>query len=377
MQLRCLQENLARGLAVVGRAVATRTTLPITQSVLLATDEHRLKLSATNLEIAITTWVGGDISEEGGVAIPARLLTDLINSRPAGTLDVKTLAQGTGIELKGDNFQASLNGEDAKEFPPLPSLGEGVTTSINGDALAAAIRQVALAAAADDTRPVLAGVNVEIEGTQMTLAAADGYRLAVRTLDVLEPVEEKVSVIIPARTMNEVERLVDGSEPVVFLINAQRSQALFKMRDIEVVSQLIAGTFPNYQQLIPAEHTTRTVVDIETLQRAARSASLFARDSSGIIRLEMGPGDGSDSGKLTVASRADEVGDVTTDIAADFEGSEQARIAFNSRFLNDVLGVIGKDRVVIEMTTSSSPGVIRGLDDPNYVHVVMPMFVQW
>lgn len=375
MHLNCLQENLSHGLGVVQRAVATRTTLPITQHVLLSTDAGRLKLSATNLEIAISTWVGGEIVEDGSITVPARLLTDFVNSLGRQTIEVKTSGQAKGIEVRGDRVEASINGADANEFPPIPSVDEGVATKISGRALREAIHQVVLAAAVEDSRPVLTGVNLELEGSKITLAAADGFRLAVRTAELLEPVSEKLSVIVPARTLSEIERLIDGDDPIDVVFTTQRSQVLFRLKNVEVVSQLIQGTFPNYSQLIPQERTTRAVVDLGELQRATRTAAIFAKDGSGIIRLQINPGAGG-TGKLTISSRAEEIGDNTGDIEADVEGAE-GKIAFNSRYLSDVLGVLGKDKVALEMTTSSSPGLIRPIDDEDYVHVVMPMFVQW
>ena len=381
MQLNCLQENLSQGLSIVQPAVATRTTLPITQHVLLASDEGRLRLSATNLEIAISTWVGGEILEEGAITIPARLLTDFVNSLGRQTIEIATFSpgngvtQGGGITVKGDRVNANINGAAAEEFPPIPTVEDGLSTRISGRMLREAIRQVVLAAAVEDSRPVLTGVHLDIEGSKMTLAAADGFRLAVRTIDLLEPVGEKTSIIVPARTLSQIERLIDGDDPVDIVVTTQRSQILFRLKNIEVVSQLIQGTFPNYSQLIPQERTTRAVIDLGALQRATRTASIFAKDGSGIIRLQMAAGAGG-PGRLTISSRAEEVGDNTGDIEADVEGDE-GKIAFNSRYLSEVLNIIGKDRVVLEMTTSSSPGVIRPLDDDDYIHVVMPMFVQW
>ncbi len=375
MQIKCLQENLSHGLGVVQRAVATRTTLPITQHVLLSTDEGRLKLSATNLDIAISTWIGGEISSEGSVTALARTLIDLVNSLGPQTIDLASNSQERGVEIKGNRSQHSINGASASEFPPMPAIGDGSTTRINGYQLRDAIHQVAFAAAVEDSRPVLTGVNVELEGSQITLAAADGFRLAVRSAKLLDPVDEKLSVIIPARALAEIERLIDSDDPIDIVINTQRSQILFRLKNIEFVSQLIQGTFPNYSQLIPHERTTRAVVDLGELKRSSRTAAIFAKDGSGIIRLLIDSESG-DSGKLTISSRADEIGDSVGDIEADIEGPV-GKIAFNSRFLNDVLAVIAKDKVALEMTTSSSPGVIRPLDDPDYVHVVMPMFVQW
>ena len=376
MHLNCLQENLAQGLGIVQRAVATRTTLPITQHVLLATDGGRLKFSATNLEVAISTWVGAEVLEDGAITIPARLLTDFINSLDRQHVEIKTTSPAKGIELKGEHVQATMNGADASEFPPIPSVDEGISTKVAPKALRMAIHQVVMAAAVEDSRPVLTGVNVELEGTKLVLAAADGFRLAVHTTELLEPVSEKVSLIVPAKTLQEVERLIDGDDPIDIVVTPQRSQILFRLKNVEIVSQLIQGTFPNYSQLIPQERSTRAVVNLGELQRATRTASIFAKDGSGIVRIEVTPGAGGAPGKLTVSSRAEELGDNTGDIAAEVEGGD-AKIAFNSRYLSDVLGVLSEEKVAIEMTTSSSPGVIRPVGDDHYVHVVMPMFVQW
>lgn len=376
MHLNCLQENLAQGLGIVQRAVATRTTLPITQHVLLSTDGGRLKFSATNLEVAISTWVGAEVLEDGAITIPARLLTDFVNSLERQHVEIKTMSPAKGIELKGEHVQATMNGADASEFPPIPSVDEGISTKVAPKALRTAIHQVVMAAAVEDSRPVLTGVNVELEGTKLVLAAADGFRLAVHTTELLEPVSEKVSLIVPAKTLQEVERLIDGDDPIDIVVTPQRSQILFRLKNVEIVSQLIQGTFPNYSQLIPQERSTRAVVNLGELQRATRTASIFAKDGSGIVRIEVTPGAAGAPGKLTVSSRAEELGDNTGDIAAEVEGGD-GKIAFNSRYLSDVLGVLNEEQVALEMTTSSSPGVIRPVGDDHYVHVVMPMFVQW
>ena len=377
MRLSCLQENLAHGLGVVGRAVATRTTLPITQHVLLSTDGGRLKLSATNLEIAISTWVGAQVEEEGTMTVPARLLTDFVTSLPRETIMLKPSSQGRGVELTCAHNEANINGADPNDFPPIPTVDQGVATQVASEALRQAVHQVVFAAAVDDSRPVLTGVSLDFNGDKLTMAAADGFRLAVHHTQLLKAVDEPLTVIVPARTLQEVERLAESAEgPIDVVVTPQRSQVLFKMKDIEIVSQLIQGTFPNYNQLIPEKHDTRVVVGLQDLQRATRTASIFAKDGSGIIRLQMSPGEGGATGKLFISSRAEEVGENTGDVEAEVEGSE-GKIAFNSKYLSDVLGVIGKDKVALEMTTSSSPGVIRPVDGESYIHVVMPMFVQW
>jgi len=377
MKLSCLQENLNRGLSVVGRAVATRTTLPITNNVLLATDQSRLKLVATNLEMAISCWIGAKVEEEGAITVPARLLTEFISSLPNDKVDISLSPKTKTVELKCARFEARISGVDAKDFPPIPKIEEGITTKVEIEALRRGISQVVFAAATEESRPVLTGVDAQFEGDLLTLAAADGFRLAVYKLPTAAPVSEKSEVIIPARTLAELNRLMgDHEEPVEITINPNKSQALFRLKNIELVSQLVQGAFPNYAQLIPQSYNTRAVVDVAEFLRATKTASIFARDGSGIIRLVIAPGGELTPGKMTVSARSEEVGDDVGEIDAMVEG-EEAKIAFNGKYLTDVLGVLGEAQVALETTNPSSPGVIRPVGVDNYIHVVMPMFVQW
>ena len=377
MKLSCLQENLSRGLSVVQRAVATRTTLPITQNVLLSTDNSRLKLAATNLEIAISTWIGAQVEEEGSVTIPARLLTEFVNSLPPERIDVSLISQPLGLELSCARFEAHINGQDAADFPPIPTVESGVMGKISSEVLKDAITHVAFAAATEDSRPVLTGVKVELSGDDFTFAAADGFRLAVYKGKLAEAVSEDVSFLISARALQEINRLIGSQdEPIEFTVTPSKSQALFRLDNVEVLSQLVQGTFPNYDNLIPEKYGTRAVVDQEAFLRATRTASIFARDGSGIVRVNVMEGENGSTGRLSISSRAEEVGDNQGEIDATVEGQE-SKIAFNSKYLSEVLDVLGKGEVAVETTTPSSPGVIRPLNNEGYVHVVMPMFVQW
>jgi len=377
MKLSCLQENLNRGLGVVGRAVATRTTLPITNNVLLSTDQSRLKLVATNLEMAISCWIGAKVEEEGAITVPARLLTEFISSLPNDKVDISLSPKTKTLELKCARFEARISGVDAKDFPPIPKIEEGIATKVEIEALRQGISQVVFAAATEESRPVLTGVDAQFEGDLLTLAAADGFRLAVYKLPIAAPVSEKSEVIIPARTLAELNRLMgDQEEPVEITINPNKSQALFRLKNTELVSQLVQGAFPNYAQLIPQSYSTRAVVDVAEFLRATKTASIFARDGSGIIRLVIAPGGELTPGKMTVSARSEEIGDDVGEIDAMVEG-EEVKIAFNGKYLTDVLGVLGEAQVALEATNPSSPGVIRPVGVDNYIHVVMPMFVQW
>lgn len=377
MKVSSLQENLNRGLSIVGRAVPVRSTLPQASHVLLETDAGRVKLVATDLTIAVTCWIGATVEEEGAVTVPARLLTDFVASLPNEKIDLSVTGRGKQLHIVCARNEATIAGMDAQDFPPVPSVSDGLTLTLAPGTLRKAIQQVQFAAATDDTRPVLTGIHTLAEGNVLTLAAADGFRLAVHHLPLDQDVAEKVEVIIPARALREVERLLaEDDEPVEMAINAGRSQVLFRMKNVEVVATLIQGTFPNYSQLIPQSYASRAEIDMKQFLQETRIAAIFARDGAGIVRLQMEPGENNGSGKLTISARAEEIGEHRGDLDVKLEG-EASKIAFNSRYLQDVLSVLETQSVMLETTNPSSPGVIRPVGDERYVHVVMPMFVQW
>ncbi len=377
MKISSLQENLAKGLSVVGKAVAARSTLPQASHVLLASDEGRLKLVATNLEIAITCWIGAQVEEEGAVTVPARLLADFVTSLPSERIDLSVAPRTRQLALSCARNEASIAGMDADDFPPVPRVDDGFRLKLDPKSLRTAVEHVEFVAAADDTRPVLTGIHTVLDGSEITLAAADGFRLAVYKLALDQEVPEKVEMIVPARAMREVMRLLaEEEEPLELALNAARSQVLFRLKSVEMVATLIQGTFPNYSQLIPSSYTTRAVIDMRQFLQETRIAAIFARDGSGIVRVQLQPGEDVAPGKMIVSARAEEIGEHRGEMDVKIEG-EASKVAFNSKYLQDVLQVLDCSQVALETTTSSSPGVIRPVGAENYVHVVMPMFVQW
>jgi DNA polymerase-3 subunit beta len=377
MKVQVLQENLQRGLSIVGRAVATRSTLPITANVLLATDKGRLKLAATDLDIAISAWVGARIDEEGATTVPSRLISDFVSSLPPATVSLEVPERSRQVKLECSRNESTINAMDAEDFPRIQSITGGSSIELEPRALRRTIERVEFAAASDDSRPVLTGVHVKTDGARLTFVSSDGFRLAVADIQLAGPPAEPIEVNVPARALRELARLItDDGEPVEMRINAQRTQVMFQMTDVELVAQLIQGTFPNYNQLIPAEYNTRCIVDVDEFKREARIAAIFARDGSGIIRLQLQPGNGA-PGKLTVSARADEIGDNEGEIDAKIEG-DATKIAFNSRYLQDILNALSGE-VALEMTSPSGQGVFRPISEgpADYVHVIMPMFVQW
>ena len=367
MKLSVMQENLARGLSVVSRAVSSRSTLPVLANVLLRTEDAGLKLTATNLEIGITCWVPGKIETDGAVTIPARLITDLVSALPSSEKVDLELQGADTLHLRCGRFATHVKGIDADEFPTIQTAGERPTTRVSQKILRRALAEIVFAAASDEARPILTGVLAKFEGDRLTLAAADNYRIAVRTIDILDPVEA-VQVVIPAKALHELERLLaDTDDPVELVLATARNQVLFHLDGIDLVSRLIDGQFPNYQQVLPASHASRGEFDREELLRAVRPAALIASSSANIVKLQVG-GDGAG---ITVTAAA-EVGDYTGGVEAIVEG-DATTIAFNARYLADVLGNVTADRFSLELNGPLSPGVFRPVGDKDYVHVVMPV----
>ena len=368
MKLSVMQENLARGLSVASRAVSTRSTLPVLANILLRTEDAGLKLTATNLEIGITYWVPGKIDTDGAITVPAKLLTDLVSSLPASERIDLELQPGDTLHIAAGRFETHVKGIDAEEFPAIPSAGERPTTRISQKVLRQALNETAFAAASDEARPILTGVLAKFEGDRLTLAAADNYRIAVKTITVLDPVED-TSLVIPARSLTELSRVLsDTDDPVDVVLAAARNQILFHVDGIDLVSRLIDGQFPNYQQVLPAAHTTRAIVDREELLKAVRVAALIASASANIVKLQVGV-DG-DSGILVSANA--EVGDNEGHVEASVEG-DGTTIAFNARYLSEVLQNVTAEQFALELNGPLSPGVLKPVGDDQYVHVVMPV----
>ncbi|TEU19964.1 MAG: DNA polymerase III subunit beta [Anaerolineales bacterium] len=375
MKVSCLQENLAKGLSIVGRAVATRSTLPVLSNVMLATDGSRLKLSATNLEIGIVCWIGAKVEEDGSITVPARLLTDFVNSLPPERIDMELTVRTQTLNLKCARFEANIKGIDAQEFPLIPTAGEDSKISLDSSMLRQMIDQVVFAAATDESRPILTGVLAKFQGEQLTLAAADGFRLSVRTAHLSEPASEPVTVIVPARALAELSRIsTEQEQPIEVTITPARNQALFHMANVDLVSQLIEGNFPDYNQIIPKSYSTRTVVSTSDFLKAAKTVNIFARDAANIIRLEVVPGGELAPGRVTLTATSAEVGDNVGEFDAVIEGQEM-EIAFNAKYLIDILSVADAAQVALETTTASSPGVIKPVGSEDFIHVIMPMHI--
>ncbi len=373
MKVSVSQQNLAHGLGIVSRAVASRSTLPVLSNVLLATDEGRLRLSATNLEMGITCWVGAKIEEEGSITIPARTLTDLVNTLPNEILWLTLNSRTQSLEIKCTTTSSDIKGIDSQEFPPMPVPDPDSGVELNVADLKEMIQQVVFAASTDEARPVLMGAQLTISDNEMTMAAADGFRISVKTAALSTPITDPISVILPAKALSELAKIVvDSEQTVKMAIPSGRGQVIFTLKDVELASQLIEGKFPDFNQIMPRNHKTRTIVSTASMLKACKQVEVFAREGSNVARLNLKPLGDDQISIVEINAINEETGSSDVVLDATIEGIPLL-IAFNVRFLREVLEVIKSPNVVLETTAANTPGVIKPVGDDSFSHVIMPM----
>ena len=375
MRVSVRQENLAKGLSIVGRAVENRPTLPVLANVLLDTEDARLKLAAMdmNLGMSITCWIGAKVDEPGEITLPKNTLADLVNNLSPERVDM-TLDNATQtINVRCGTTVSNIKGIDASEFPLLPGDGAG-DIMVSGRALKEMINQTVFATAKEDNRPILTGVFTQFEGSIMTMAAADGYRLAVRTSEIEQHFPEPFSMVVPGRALAEVARIIsEDDDKVGITLPGERDMVLFHLNNVLVSSQLLEGKFPEFSAVIPKAYSTSTVVYTSDLLRACKRAAIFARDAAGsaqiIVKPASSPGE---PGEVVIAGKSNERGDNTGMVDASVEG-EALDISLNVEYLIDVLNVIPDERVILQSNGTTSPGVLRPENRNDFVHVIMPM----
>ena len=374
MKVTVLQENLARGLGTVSKAVSPRSTLPVLANVLIATDEGRLRLSATNLEIGITCWIPARIDEEGSTTVPARTFSDLVSTLPGDQVLLKLDLQTQTLNVRGGSSTNDIKCIDAQEFPPMPVPDFDGAVQINVGDFREMIHQVAFAASSDEARPVLMGVLVQVDKDKLTMAAADGFRLSVRKAVLSMPSAAPVSAIVPAQALKELARVAtDSEEPIYMILPKGRGQVVFRVKDVEVVSQLIDGTFPDYQQIIPRSYKSRTLVSTSSLLKACKQAEIFAREGSNVARLNIKSAQGEmQPSEVEISATSEETGKNETIVEATVDGGGLL-IAFNVKFLREALEVIRTPNVALETSAPNAPGVVKPVGDDQFLHVIMPM----
>ena len=361
-----LQENLLKALSRTGRIVPVKPQLPIVQNVLVQAEKDRLRIVSTNLETTEIVYVGAKIEREGGVCVSSRLLLEFVSSLPQST--VKMIVKEGSLTVQCGGFRATIPGIAPTEFPPVAGHSKKNEVIIEKKEIIGAIERVLFSAATDEGRPLLAGVRIMQKQGETTLAATDGYRLSVKKITLTT--KEDLDLLVPARALGEVVKVCteDKSSKTISFIRSQDGQASFLVGDTEIMTRLIDGEYPNFEKIIPTKHNTRILLDKEALEKAVRSASVFARDNANIIRFHV------ENQTLTISANTPQVGEDEVDVDAKVDG-EGGDIAFNSRFLTEFLSNYPENELLFEMTGALNPGVFRPTKDDSYLHIIMPVRV--
>jgi len=363
MKVQVTQENLSAALASVGRVAGSRTSLPILANVLIKTEGNQLQLAATNLEIAITELIGAKVDQPGSVTVPARLVSEFISSLPSGNVELEL--KDNKLHISSSNYQSTINGTPSDDFPSIPELSTEQPIMIDAGAFKTTAQQTVVAASKDDARPVYTGVYFYTKDGDLFAVATDTYRLAERKLAT--GVNIDIDIIVPARTVSELQRLATDSKQLELVIG--ESQLMARTDNTELVSKLIDGKFTSYRHLISEKSDVELSVEVAQLLNITKVAALFARESAGSITLEVSEADGT----VKIASVASQVGENESEVPAKATGS--GSVTLNSRFLIDALNVIEDDEVSFSFSGSSAPCVLRPLggSKDNYVHIIMPL----
>lgn len=361
MKVQVTQENLNRALSSVARVANSRNALPILSNVLLKTTQNRLSLSATNLDIAISHFIGAKVSEEGSITVPARLMQDFVGSLPSGVIDLELLE--SKLKVTTDQYKSTVNGIVADDFPVMPPIESGTSWSVAGGTFKRALQQVIFAASNDDSRPVLTGVYFHTTDGHLYVASTDSYRLAEKNLG---PNKHDISLLVPATAMHDLLRILGDDDSEVEVTHNDQ-QVLFKVGDIELVARLVEGKYPPYRKLIPSDFTTEVTLKRADFVNVTKVSSLFARESAGSVTIEVDES----AGTLSIRSIASQLGENTATANGSVTGS--GSITLNSRYLLDALGALSGDEVAFGFNGKLEPTLLRDPKAPDYVHIVMPL----
>lgn len=361
MKLQVTQENLNRALGSVARVANSRGTLPILANVLIKTSNNRLSLSATNLDIAITHYIGAKVSNEGSITVPARLMQDFVSSLPEGVIELDL--KETKLHVSTDQYKSVVNGIMADDFPVMPALTGGKTWKMKSGDLKRSLQQVVFAASNDETRPVLTGVLVHTVNGKLYIAATDSYRLAEKQLGANK---QDVKLLIPASAMQDLLRVLDDTEDEITITHDDQ-QVQFTVGDIELVTRLVDGNYPDYKKLIPEKFTTTATLKRADLINVTKVSSLFARESAGSVTIEADEA----AKQLSIRSVASQLGENTATADAKVTGS--GSITVNSRYLLDALNAFHGEEITFGFNGKLEPTLLSDPAAPEYNHIVMPL----
>ena len=361
MKLQVTQENLNRALSTVARVANARGTLPILANVLIKTSSNRLSIAATNLDIAITQYIGGKVTEEGSITVPARLMQDFIGSLPAGVINLEL--DDTKLHIATDQYKSTINGIVADDFPVMPAISDGESWTVNAGVLKKALQQIVFAASSDESRPVLTGVLLHSVDGKLHIAATDSYRLAEKQIG---ETQAKVSLLVPATAMHDLLRIL-GDDNDEVQVTHDEQQVLFKVGDVELVARLLEGKYPDYGKLIPKSFAVTAILKRADFVNVTKVSSLFARESAGSVTLQVDEA----AQTLSIRSIASQLGENTANATGKITGDGE--ITLNSRYLLDALQAIGGDEVMFGFNGKLEATALRDAASDAYTHIIMPL----
>lgn len=365
MKVTCTKDNLKKALSAGTKIISSTTSLPVLNNVLLKTDAGQLQISSTNLEIAIKTWVGAQIDEPGEITVPAKTFSEFVNNIQEEKVELKT--DKTDLQIDTKSTKAVLKGLPAEDFPLIPQIEAPITIKTSSKELSEALASVVFSTSFSETQPELSGVLFYIQEKKLKLVATDRYRLAERTINLEQPTNEN-KIIVPGRAVSELIRILnDNSGDVDIYIS--ENQVLFKTDQTELISRVIEGQYPDYEQILPKEHTTSATVKREEFSSAVKLAGLFAQDTNN-IEIEVSPEE-----KALVLKSASQRSGSNISRAAAIVSGEKNTIVFNYKYIIDCLSHLSDKEVVLRLVGSGSPATITPKDREDYLYLVMPIKV--
>ena len=383
--IKCPQESLSKGLVMAGRVIRARTNLPITECVLIKAEENQIRLQATDLKTSLTTWIPAVVEEKGEVAIPLKILSDFVNTLPQDIVEIHLPAEEeTGnclMTVQCLNSKAHINGSPSGQFPPIPEVQQDETILVNPKEFSTAISRTEFCASNEDNRPVLTGINIKLKEQKFIMAGADGYRLAIQHGGLDAPVERTIELNLPAKFLSDINRIKGDSEGGVKIgIPANQKQAIVRFQagahgnfQVEMTSQMLDGTYPEYEGLIPKNNSVRAVFNHADLLQAVKSTSIFANNNFQKILLEMKQGDGEESPMATISGTSEDEGDSRTVIEIPEMTGGDLEVYFNQKFISDMLKVMDKSKIRMETNSNNSPSLFMLEESDEYLHIVMPL----
>jgi DNA polymerase-3 subunit beta len=367
MRAICTQENLTRALELVSGIAGKHVNLPILNNVLIQADKEGITLTTTNLEIGIKTLLRGKVEEVGAYTVQAKLLGDFVRSLPRENI---TLSQkDSTLILEGENHQTKMKGEPAVDFPLIPDITPELSVSLSADDLRTGLTQVLFAASTDESRPELNGVYIHLEDTTMTLVATDSYRLAEKKLTLKEPLAQPHSLIVPARTFGQVIKMLtteDTSGPVTLAVND--NQIKCSLGSTEIVSRIVVGQYPDYNQIIPTEFASTVTVKVSDIMQTIRTTALFCQPGINDVKISYVP----DTGELQLRAQNSTSGDNMSRLKATITG-QAGDLVFNHRYVTEGLNVLGGEVVEMKLNSNNVPAVLNAQSDTSYRYLIMPI----